>query len=82
MNIEHTKEGITKQIEKVEGLAGEIRVRLHLATLDLKKEWDEKLEPRLMDLKSAPMEKLHELGSQLEGFLGRFRKDEDVPSKA
>lgn len=80
MNIEDTKENVkesvAKQIEKIEGLAGEVRVKLHLATLDLKQEWDEKISPRLLDLKTAPAEKIREVGEQLEGFVARFRKDD------
>lgn len=83
MNIEDTKEsvkeGVNKQIEKIEGLAGEIRVKLHLATLDLKQEWDEKISPRLLELKTAPAEKIREIGEQLEGFVARFRKDDAHP---
>ena len=83
MNINETKEsvkdGVNKQIEKIEGLAGEVRVKLHLASLDLKQEWDEKVSPRLLELKPAPAEKIREIGEQLEGFVARFRKHDTEP---
>ena len=70
---------LTDQIAKIEGLVDEVRLKLHLASLDAKKEWDEKLEPRLQELRSAPQEKLHELTSLLEAYASRLRSADITP---
>lgn len=70
---------ITDQIAKIEGLVDEVRLKLHLASLDAKKEWDEKLEPRVQQLKSAPQEKLNELASLLEAYAARLRTADITP---
>lgn len=71
---------ISKQIEKVEALADEIRLKLHLASLDARTEWDEKLAPRLQELRQAPAEKIQELASLLEGYVARLRGGGDQPA--
>lgn len=63
---------VAKQIEKIEALADEVRLKLHLASLDVKQEWDEKLAPRLLELRQAPAEKLHEIASLLETYAARL----------
>jgi hypothetical protein len=54
-------------------------LKLHLASLDAKKEWDEKLEPRVQQLKNAPQEKLNELASLLESYAARLRAADITP---
>lgn len=80
MNTQDAKAELTKQVEKVERLADEIKVKLHLATLDAKQEWDEKLSPKLLELKDAAKrsvdqsgEKVSELLKNLETFAGKLR---------
>jgi hypothetical protein len=63
---------ITKQVEKLETLADEVRLKLHLASLDARKEWDEKIAPRLLELRQAPAEKIEELTKLVEGYLARL----------
>lgn len=83
MNTELAKENFQKQLEKVEGLADEIRVKLHLASLDVKQEWDEKLSPRVFELREAAKrvandssEKVTELVEQLERFVANLHPSE------
>ncbi len=72
--------------EVVSGLAtlatlrDEAKLHLHLATMEAKQEWDEKLEPRIdelqrsaSDLKDESREAIGELVSKVEGFVSRLR---------
>lgn len=70
---------VSEQLAKIEGLVDEVRLKLHLASLDAKTEWDEKLAPRLVELRSAPAEKLNELLSLLEVYAARLRKADITP---
>lgn len=70
---------VNEQIAKIETLVGEARLKLHLASLDAKKEWDEKLAPRVLELRSAPAEKVHELVSLLEVYVARLRRADITP---
>jgi hypothetical protein len=70
---------VSEQLAKIEGLVGEVRLKLHLASLDAKTEWDEKLAPRLVELRNAPAEKIHELVSLLEVYAARLRKADITP---
>ena len=70
---------IADQIAKIEGLVDEVRLKLHLASLEAKTEWAEKLEPRVQQLKSAPQEKLNELASLLESYAARLRSADITP---
>lgn len=70
---------IAEQLAKAEGLVDEIRLKLHLASLDAKKEWDEKLGPRVHELRQAPSEKIHELLSLLEVYAARLRRADITP---
>lgn len=65
---------VSDQVAKIEGLVDEVRLKLHLASLDAKTEWAEKLAPRLVELRHAPAEKLNELVSLLEVYAARLRK--------
>lgn len=70
---------VSEQLAKIEGLVDEVRLKLHLASLDAKTEWDEKISPRLVELRSAPAEKLNELVSLLEVYAARLRKADITP---
>ncbi len=75
-----TKDDLDKGLEKIGTLKDEVKLHLHLASLDAKKEWDEKLEPQLAKLDQlkekiteSPSSFLKELERKLEDFLARIR---------
>jgi hypothetical protein len=49
------KDELKKGLDHLQTLRDEVRVRLHLAGLDAKQEWD-KLEPHLLDVERAAHE--------------------------
>lgn len=53
MNTETIKQEVDKNLEKLAGLRDEVRVRLHLASLDAKQEWDDKLAPHVLEVEQA-----------------------------
>jgi len=74
------KSEITKGIGKLATLRDEAKLHLHLATLDAKQEWDEKLEPRIDELQKSANELsdstravVHELVGKVEGFVSKLR---------
>jgi hypothetical protein len=74
------KEEVSKGLDKVNTLKDEVKLHLHLASLDAKQEWDEKLEPqvqKLDQLKNQITESsgsfLRELERKLEDSLARIR---------
>jgi hypothetical protein len=75
------KNEISKSLERLATLRDEVKVRLHLAELDAKQEWDEKLEPLISELQSkagqlgeSSREKVQELVSRVEGFYSKLRQ--------
>lgn len=81
MDTHHLKAELERNVEKLATLRDEVKVRLHLATLDAKKEWDEKLSPRVFEVEQAAKELsessrggLNELIDKLEDFLERLRQ--------
>lgn len=81
MDTHTIKVEVERNLEKLETLRDEVRVRLHLATLDAKQEWDEKLAPRVVDIQRSAKEftessrsALSEIVSRLEDFLARLRE--------
>jgi alcohol dehydrogenase class IV len=84
MDTQHIREEVDKSIEKLITLRDEVKVQLHLASLDAKTEWDEKLAPKVFELEmiakdksESTRNKAKELITRLEDFLGRLR--ESVP---
>ena len=74
------KEELSKGLEKINLLKDEVKLHLHLASLDAKKEWDEKLEPQVLKLEQlknqiteSPSSFLKELERKMEDFLARIR---------
>lgn len=53
MNTGTIKSEVEKNIEKLVGLRDEVKVRLHLASLDAKQEWDDKIAPHVLDAETA-----------------------------
>lgn len=80
---QHIKEEVDKNVEKLQTLRDEVKVRLHLASLDAKKEWDETLSPKLFEVEQAAKNitestrsTANELVAKLEDFLARLRDKE------
>ena len=44
------KNEVKKGLSQLQTLRDEVRVRLHLASMDLKDQWNKKLEPHLLDV--------------------------------
>jgi polyhydroxyalkanoate synthesis regulator phasin len=77
MDIKHE---VDKGLSKLSTLRDEIRLQLHLASLDAKKEWDEKVEPKVLEAESAAkhateasMVVVHEAVDRLEKFAKQLR---------
>jgi hypothetical protein len=73
------EEQVAKRIEELKTLRDEIRVDLHLASMDLKDEW-QKIERKLPDpekavdrLKEATADALDVLSTELRKFQARLR---------
>jgi hypothetical protein len=50
------EESIDRTLSELETVADEIRVRVHLAGMDMSKTWNEKLEPRLFEARGHASE--------------------------
>lgn len=50
---EDVKSEVTKGLERLGTLRDEVKLHLHLASLDAKQEWNEKLEPRITEVQSS-----------------------------
>jgi hypothetical protein len=77
---EDVKSEVNKGIERLGTLRDEVKLHLHLATLDAKQEWDEKLEPRINEVQSsaqqvsdASRESVSDLVKRVEGFYAKLR---------
>ncbi|MBX3260817.1 MAG: hypothetical protein KF782_14120 [Labilithrix sp.] len=80
MHTHQIKEEVDKNIERLAMLRDEVKLQLHLASLDAKKEWDEKLAPRVLEVEQSAKEitdstrsSARELVGRLEDFLARLR---------
>lgn len=79
---------ISKGLEKLATLRDEAKLHIHLATLDVKQEWDEKLEPKIDELQTKAHEltetsksAVGELVERVEGFVSKLRGHKDSPAK-
>ena len=79
MNTGTIKTEVEKNIEKLAGLRDEVKVRLHLASLDAKQEWDDKIAPRVLDAETAAKnlgetsrQKVQDAIATVEKFLGKL----------
>jgi hypothetical protein len=80
MDTHHIKAEVEKNLEKLETLRDEVKLHLHLATLDAKREWDDKLAPHIVEIERSAKEitessrsLLSELVKRMEDFLARLR---------
>lgn len=85
MTTHHPKEEVESSIfDRITTLRDEVKLQLHLASLDAKKEWDEKIEPRVLELEDAAKNftesspaaaKVKELVTRIEEFLAGLRSE-------
>jgi alcohol dehydrogenase class IV len=87
MHTHYIKEEVDKSIAKLMTLRDEVKVQLHLASLDAKKEWDEKLAPKVFEVETSAKNitestrsTAKELIARLEEFLVHLR-EKAPPSK-
>jgi hypothetical protein len=83
------KQEVDKGLEKLTTLRDEVRVKLHLASLDAKKEWDDKLAPKVLEVEQltksiteSSRSTLHDVIAKMEDFLARIhpkKSDDDKP---
>lgn len=79
MNTTTIKAEVEKSIEKLVGMRDEVRVRLHLASLDARQEWDDKIAPHVLEAESAAKSlteasraKVQDAIAKVEAFLGKL----------
>lgn len=75
MHTHQIKEEVDKSISKLQTLRDEVKVQLHLASLDAKKEWDEKLAPKVLEVETSAKnitESTHSAAKQLVARLEEF----------
>ena len=80
MHTHQLKEEVDKNLAKLATLRDEVKVQLHLASLDARKEWDEKLSPKMLEVEDSAKQMTEstrsaamELVAKLEEFLTRIR---------
>jgi hypothetical protein len=81
MDTQQIKAEVDKNLQKLQTLRDEVKVRLHLASLEAKTEWDEKLEPKVFEMQNSAKNmsehgKLGELVTKVEQFLGKLGKSD------
>ncbi|MBX3219245.1 MAG: hypothetical protein KF795_01925 [Labilithrix sp.] len=81
MHTEQIKEEVDKNIERLATLRDEVKLQLHLASLDARTEWDEKLAPKVLEAEQTAKElteatrvSARELVTRVEEFLARVRE--------
>ena len=80
MNTDDIKQEFEKGLAKLTELRDEVKVQLHLASLDAKKEWDDTLSPKLFqveqsakDFSDSSRSTVNDLVAKVEDFLGRIK---------
>lgn len=53
MNTETIKADVEKNFLKLSGLREEVKMKLHLASMDAKQEWDDKIAPHVFEAETA-----------------------------
>ena len=93
MDSQQIKAEVEKNIERLTTLRDEVRVQLHLASLDAKREWDDKLAPRVREVEQAAKSigenvdtitessrsALNEVVAKIEDFLVHLKKSSEQP---
>lgn len=74
------KEDLDRNLERLQTLRDEVKLKLHLASLDAKTEWDERLAPKVLEVEQAAKNitessrsAAKELVAKMEEFLARLR---------
>lgn len=80
MDTNHIKIEVEKNIEKLTALKDEVKLKLHLASLDAKKEWDEKIEPHVLEIEQTAKNvsessrtAVKDVVAKVEDFVSRLR---------
>ena len=68
--------------EKLGTLRDEVKLHLHLASLDAKKEWSEKLEPRINEIQSGAQQLSQDVLERVEAFVAKLRASTPAAHKA
>lgn len=83
MDTHQIKEEVDKNLARLATLRDEVKVRLHLASLDARKEWDEVLAPKMLELEQTAKHvteptraRARELVKRLEEFLAGLKAHE------
>jgi hypothetical protein len=74
------KNELTRNLDRLAALRDEAKLHLHLATLDAKQEWNDKLEPKIGELQSNALqlgstskEMVQEVLKSAEEFVAKLR---------
>lgn len=81
---EEVKVEVNKGLERLTTLRDEVKLHIHLASLDAKQEWNDKLEPRINEVSNevsnsahtasdASKAAIHELVTKVESFYAKLR---------
>lgn len=86
MNTNQLKNEVDANLQKLETLRDEVKLKLHLATLDAKQEWDDKLAPAVLEVEQAARtitestrSTLSELVAKVEDFLVHLKGNHPDP---
>ncbi len=89
MNTDDIKQEFEKGLTKLTELRDEVKIQLHLASLDAKKEWDDTLSPKLFEVEQSAKNfsessrtTVNDLVAKVEDFLGRIKPGAKGDSEA
>jgi hypothetical protein len=68
-----TRDAVKEALAELESLNEQIQLKLHLAEMDAKKLWNEKLEPRLIEARSHAAEATETSKEKIEDAVKAFR---------
>lgn len=78
--MNETKHEFDAALARIATLRDEVKLHLHLASLDARKEWDEVLEPKVLELQDGAMhlganvrDAANDVAGKLESFVARLR---------
>ena len=85
MESHEIKNDVEKNLAKLAALRDEVKLKLHLASMDAKQEWDDKLAPRVFELEQgaknlteSSRSTLSELIAKVEKFLVHLKPGQNV----
>jgi len=68
------KQEVDRRLSQMNTLRDEIRVQLHLASLDAKREWDEKLEPKVLEAEGVAKQATEATKAALDEVVTRLER--------